>query len=404
MSKLLCTALLLSLTGSVVPAPRAKILVTPESVRIAGALRASKNSIAEALTAAGPGDLIELAPGDYQAFGIGFEKRAAWNARTKGGSPGNPITVLGRGQVRIIGKGEAIKISQQVPHGWITFRNVTIVPGYRSGVMFFNGPQVHRGYKFLDCNIIGAWDHVKNQGTKSKWGVYGRLLADFEFRGTTRPAVVQDIRSEHGFYLQNPQGDILIENVVAKRLGRTFVQFTARAKEGPAGIGNITVRGCKVEDVCIAPGDDYKGGSAFTVAGRLTGRILFEDNTYRAGFDRALLPLTRKDAPYGTGAFVAWMGGETVPNGELILRDNAFELARGCGDRALVAIGGCESVEISGLNRFVAGSEYPALDIEPIGKQRQVPSPVDKLSIAPETQIRGAIRRRGQALRIEDLK
>ena len=286
MSMLFSVALLAALTSSGASTPRAKILVTPETVKIAGVARASKNSIAEALAAAGPGDLIELAAGDYQAFGIGFEKHAKWNARTRGGSRGNPITVQGRGVVRIIGKGEAIKISQQVPHGWITFRNITIVPGYRAGVMFFNGSKVHRGYKFHDCHIIGAWDHLKNQGTKSKWGVHGRLMADFEFRGTTRPAVVRDIRAEHGFYLQNPQGDILIENVVAKRLGRTFVQFTAREKEGPPGIGNITVRNCKVEDVCIAPGDDYKGGSAFTIAGRLTGRILFENNTYRAGSSR----------------------------------------------------------------------------------------------------------------------
>ena len=220
----------------------------------------------------------------------------------------------------------------------------------------------------------------------------------------TGPARVQDIRSEHGFYLQNPQGDILIENVVAARLGRTFCQFTARAREGPPGIGQITVRDCKVEDVCIAPGDDYKGGSAFTIAGRLTGRILFEKNTYRAGFQPALARLTNPGVPYGTGAFVAWMGGESVPNGELILRDNVFELAPGCGDRALVAISGCESVELAGANRFVAGGEYPALDLEPITPSRPVPSPVGRLAIAAGTIVKGAVQRRNERVRVEDLR
>ena len=34
-------------------------------------------------------------------------------------------------------------------------------------------------------------------------------------------------------------------------LGRTFLQLTCRAKEGPAGRGKLTVRNCRVNDVGI---------------------------------------------------------------------------------------------------------------------------------------------------------
>ena len=108
-------------------------------------------------------------------------------------------------------------------------------------------------------------------------------MKDFEFRGQSRKARVENIQQEHAFYIQNAQGPILIENVQAKRLGRTFCQFTARAKDGPVGKGSITVRNCDVSDIGLFKDDNHKGGSAFTFAGRLTGDILVEGNRYRAG-------------------------------------------------------------------------------------------------------------------------
>lgn len=389
------------------PPPKGtRIACTPTTVSVDGRVENAKNPIAIALERALPGARIQLAAGDYPDFGVGFKRRAAWNAQTSGGTSAAPIVVEGIGTVRILGKSDAISFSQEIHNGFITFKHLVIVPGYRAGILFAQGqgPEwVHEGFKFYDCDIIGAWDHLTDTGVSSKWGVWGQAMKDFEFKGIGRRALVQDLRREHGFYLQNPRGDILIEHVEAKRLGRTFCQFTARANSGPPGIGTITVRDCVVTDCCIAAGDGYKGGSAFTVAGRLTGTLIFENNSYRAGFDPVLSKLTQKGEPYGTGAFVAWDGDQDLPNGRLVLRDNLFELAPGCGDRPLVAISGCREVEIIGKNRFLAGVNPAALDIEPVTEGRPEPKAVGALTISEETEIRGPLRLRGKEIRRSEL-
>jgi hypothetical protein len=242
--------------------------------------------------------------------------------------------------------------------------------------------------------LVGGFDHAKGEGANSKWGVWGNCLADFEFRGVRGRASVRDIRHEHGFYLQNLVGDVTIENVDGARLGRTFLQVVARPDWGPPGTGTLLVRNCSVEDPCIARGDDYKGGSAFTLAGRHTGKAIFENNRYRSGFNSALTKLTREGVPFGTAAFVAWdAGGE--PNGTLILRNNDFQIAPGCGDRPLVAIGGCRDVQILGRNRFVAGNTS-ALEIDPITPKGFGSSKCVKVSIDSALDAKGPIKLQGE--------
>ena len=218
-----------------------------------------------------------------------------------------------------------------------------------------------------------------------------------------KPARIVDLRREHGFYLQNLRGDVLIENVDAARLGRTFVQFTAREKQGPPSQGSITIRNCRVEDCCIAAGDNFKGGSAFTFAGRIDGTILVERNRYRSGFVPALRILTRPESPYGSGALVAWDGGGGEPNGRLLLVDNDFEMAPGCGDRPLVSIGACKVVELRGKNRFVAGANPAALEFEPVRESQPEGSPIGALSIDASTLIQGRLRWRGEKLSLDEL-
>jgi hypothetical protein len=332
---------------------------TPTTLQVGGgAVENTRQSIAAALSKAGPGSLIELAPGVYEAFSIGFNKPSAWNARTSGGLPSQPVIVRGNGLVTIAaGKAsDTIAISQALRCGHITFEGLTIEAGYRAGVMFYKcGPdQQHEGFRFIDCKIFGGYDHTKAQGRTSKWGVWGHNLKDFEFRGSRAPAVVRDIRQEHAFYLQNSRGDITLENVHAYRLGRTFAQFTARESDGAPGMGTIRVERCYVEDACIAAGDNYKGGSAITLAGRHVGNVIFKNNVVRSGFVRDVLHLTRPPAPFGSGAFVAWdAGGQR--NGLLQLENNTFEFAKGCGDRPLVQISGCREVRLVGRNKFVSG-------------------------------------------------
>lgn len=327
--------------------------------------------LARALEFAAPGAVIDLLPGEYPPLQIGFANQDPANARTAGGSKGLPVVVRGRGGVTITpqGRGDTIGINNQIASSHIRFENLTIAAGSRSAVMFYDlaNDRRHEGFHFIDCTIDGGWNHLGGGGgTSSKWGVLGHDLADFVFAGRDRRAVVRDVRLEHAFYLQSPRGDITIENVDAKRLGRCFVQITARARSGPPGRGLIRIRNNVVADTGLSDWDNYKGGTAFTFAGGLRHcTILVERNTYRAGFEPELRRLTAPGVPYGTGALVAWDGGEAQPNGFLILRGNDFRFAEGCGDRPVVAIGACERVVVEADNVFVAGAFGVALDVEP---------------------------------------
>ncbi len=375
---------------------------TPTTLQIGGGgVQNTRQSIAAALSKAGPGSVIELAPGVYEAFSIGFNKPSAWNVRASGGLPSQPVIVRGNGNVTIAaGKAsDTIAISQAIRCGHFTFEGLTIEAGYRAGVMFYKcGPdQQHDGFRFIDCKILGGYNHLQAQGRPSKWGVWGHNLKDFEFRGSRAPAVVRDIRSEHAFYLQNSRGDITIENVHAHRLGRTFAQFTARENDGAPGTGTIRVERCHIEDACIAAGDNYKGGSAITLAGRHVGTVIFKNNVVRAGFARELWRLTRPPAPYGSGAFVAWdAGGQR--SGTLVLEGNTFEFAKGCGDRPLVQIAGCRDVRLVGRNRFISGGPI-ALLLDGEGN-----NPVLKFSAAASTVIEGGdIRIGAKRVTLEEL-
>ncbi|MCC6408795.1 MAG: hypothetical protein IT453_16655 [Planctomycetes bacterium] len=369
---------------------------------------ATQNPLATALGRAGPGTRILVQSGDYPAFAIGYGKPSPWNAQTGGGNANSPVLIEGQGEVWIrAGKAsDTIGISQAVPNGWFTFKNLKIACGYRAGI-FFNadgGKSTHAGFRFWDCDVIGGWDHLTQTGQKSKWGVWGSGIAAFEFRGATRRALVQDVRWEHGFYLQNLKGDVLIENVDATRLGRTFCQITARSKEGPAGVGTVTIRNCKIADVGISSGDNYKGGSALTFAGRHRGDIVVEKNVFRAGFAPALRALTREGSPYGTSALVAWDRGAGEANGLLLLRDNDFEMAQGCGDRPLVSLGGCREIRMEGKNRFVSGGQQPALAIDPLDDDGNLANTlVGSLAVSNETVVRGRVMRRGEEIELRSL-
>jgi hypothetical protein len=375
--------------GALAALPAIAARCTPTTVVIGGNAFESANPIADAIERAGPGSVIDLAPGEYPSFAIGMAKDAPWNARTRGGSPGAPITVRALGAVRVVpsSSGDTIAISPGTSPGHITFQGLEIVAGYRAAVMFYKtgGSFVYQGFRFVDCDIDGGFDHLTGQGRNSKWGVWAQCLSDFEFRGLSKPARVHDVKAEHAFYIQNSRGDVTIENVHGSRLGRTFVQFTARPNEGPEGIGTITVRKCVIDDPCIAAGDNYKGGSAITIAGRHRGTIVIEGNRYRAGFAPGIRKLTTPDRPYGTGALVANDGGG-ARNGTLILRDNDFEIAPECGDRPLVKISGCDDVRIVGANRF-ASTAAVALELDPPGVVAN-----GKVLVERGTQFRGEVR------------
>ena len=364
---------------------------TPTTVAFDGGFPVTvTNPIARALERGAPGSVIYLEPGDYPAFRINFG-RGDDNAETSGGTRLLPVTLRGGPGVRIRAPkgGDTVAINQRSPVKFITFEDIEFEPSYRSAIIFFrvDPGTVHEGFHFYDCDVIGGWDHVKAAGKRSKWAVTGQGLKDFEWIGRTRRSQIRDIKDEHAFYLQNPAGDITIENVEATRLGRTFVQFTSRSKEGLPGVGRITVRNCRVSDACLAAGDAYKGGSAFTLTGNSPkATFLFEGNSYRAGYQPRLKKLTREGVPYGTGAFVAWSEGESVRNGTVILRDNDFRMASDCGERPLVAIGACTEVRLEGENQFHAGAFGVALSLDAprrVGVPEPLPNSKVRVDVAP---------------------
>ncbi|TAJ15809.1 MAG: hypothetical protein EPO68_12205 [Planctomycetota bacterium] len=375
------------------------ISCTPTTVSADGASPTpAVNPIAQALRLAAPGATIDLSMGDYPAFGVGFDnKNDASNAPISGGTSGQPIVVRGGRGVRIVpnGKGDTIAICQQIACGYITFEDLAIVPGTRAGVIFYrSGPdQVHRGFSFHDCDILGEYDHARASGPGSKWGVSAHQIADFEWRGVSRASRIENIKDEHAFYLQNTLGDVRIENVEAKRLGRTFVQLVARSHEGPAATGTVTIKKCKVDDAGIAAGDAYKGGYAITIAGtgpQCTVRI--EGNVVRAGFDAALRKLTKNGEPYGTGACVAWDGGDARANGTVIVERNEFVFAPGCGDRPLASFSACASLKLDG-NKFRAGNtKFAALALDPrdeLGRPRGKAN--SKVVLGAQNELTGAL-------------
>jgi hypothetical protein len=344
---------------------------TTDSVSVdGGPATQQKNPIAYALRRAAPGALIELAAGDYPHFGIGFNNPwEASNAPTPGGTAAAPIVVRGGAGVRVVpsGSGDTIAICQQVACGYIRFEDLSIVPGTRAGVIFYRSEpgQVHRGFAFHDCDILGEYDHAAASGPASKWGVSAHQIADFEWKGVRRPSRIENIKDEHAFYLQNTLGDVTIENVEAKRIGRTFLQLVARSNEGPAAAGTVSVKRCKIDDACIAAGDAYKGGSALTIAGTGEGcTVVFEDNVVRAGFESALHKLTLPGQPYGSGACVVWDGGDARGNGSVIVKRNQFVFAPGCGDRPLASFAACRELLLD-ANQFKPGGNAAALALDP---------------------------------------
>jgi len=359
--------------------------------------REDSNALARALELAAPGCTVMVDPGNHPAFGIGFTDRRTQHSMGTGGTSMQPVVVRGRAGARI-GTGydfDTITIAQQYPVGHIRFENFEILASQRAGVIFYTPPPdgANRGFEFIDCTIDGGYDHALQAGRESKWGVLGHGLADFVFAGRIGRAAVRNIQHEHAFYIQNPRGDVTLENIDGSRLGRTFVQVVAREKEGPPGRGKITVRGCHVEDTGLAGRDEHKGGTAFTFAGRLEDcTILVEGCRYRAGFNRELTHLTRAGTPYGTSALVAWDGRENRPNGALTLRDNHFEMAPGTGERPLVSIGACRSVSIAGKNQFLAGGHPVALAIDPVDGDGRPTGPLNgNVQVARETVLRGTL-------------
>jgi hypothetical protein len=92
------------------------------------------------------------------------------------------------------------------------------------------------------------------------------------------------------------------------------------------------------------------------------------------------------------------------PTATLVLRDNDFSFAPGCGDRPVVSIGGCTQVLIVGENHFVSGGKQQALTLDPVDRQGNPTSSVcGSIYLAPATKIEGALTWLGKTPTEEEL-
>ncbi|MBK6939189.1 MAG: hypothetical protein IPH13_03145 [Planctomycetes bacterium] len=388
--------------------PKRLVMVTPRSIQVeGGAVVAAENSIVRALEVCGPGSTIVLDAGDYRPFSIGFSKEDPNNARTRGGAPGQPIVVAARGAVRIHGGafGHCIRIAQQVPNGYVTFRGIALHGATQSAIRLERG-STHVGFRFEDCPIDGGYDHAARQGLASNLGIDAYGVIDFAYVGTKQPVAIAHLRNGDGIRLANTQGDVVIERVVGERLGGAFVRITAASTDGPPGLGLVVLRHCVARDVGLNPDANHKSAYAYTITGRHFGTIALDRCEYRSGFDAALLGLTQPGVAYGLGAVQVTDGVDHARTETLVVYGCDFQAAPETGAAPLVSIGGVHMLRIEGKSTFVAGRSGLALDLDPravdaAGGLRSTANGLTR--IAQDTVLKGASRVRGVDVKLEQL-
>lgn len=244
-----------------------------------------------------------------------------------------------------------------------TFRGFRIEGGLRSSIMYrMNPPDLaHFENHFFDhCWIDGGWNHAKQQGVESKWGVLGNMASGFVWSG----GGVANIKWEHAFYFHNsgPQG-VVIGGAQIHNCGRTALQSVARIGEngGLESLGPLRLTNLDIKNMGLS---SYgHGGSAITVSGQ-KGRTVLEN--VRVGFDLA--------GGVGTGAVVFYPefeagnpGKPGTPNGDVIIKDCCFEFPAEFGDRPVVSVSAVERLWCGGT--VIRSGRYPvAVALNPMGR------------------------------------
>jgi hypothetical protein len=387
------------------PASKAmRIYCTPNTVSFDGGIpQHSTNAIAFALTFAAPGAVIELAAGDYHSFDVGTGGTGNRAARTSGGNREQRIIVNGNGHVRIDCGSEGIKIAQMVPNAFITFQNLELRAGKSWAVQFLEGEGwVHEGYQFLDCDIVGKWDHeLQKEDGASRGGLRASGLKDFKFAGLAARAEIRDLKLEHAFSLKNLRGEVLIENVSATRLGGAFVRVASDASESYSNEGSLMIRNCFAEECCLADGDDRRGAGVVTVEGRFDGRMLLQGDSFRTGALAAVAKVPLSRAASQRGILLDWGGTDGASAGRLTLIGNRLESPPG-SPRPQIAIAGCAKLELRGANFLGVAGNGVALELEPIGRAGGS-APIGALLVDKSTSIQGAISWRGTEVSLDEL-
>lgn len=177
---------------------------------------------------------------------------------------------------------------------YVRFHNIGLELSARAMVLTVergrNDPP-NRGLGFYDCYSLKPYDHITGTGPLSKWVFLLNFVADFTVKG----GEYHGVEKEHFYYVHQILGDILIQDVTAYRIGRTFFQGVNRPRESghmnlPVGTGTVRLLDNVIADTGCSLLDGGHGGSTITLAGRHRGEFIARRNTVSLGYDALLAP------------------------------------------------------------------------------------------------------------------
>jgi len=214
----------------------------------------------------------------------------------------------------------------------ITIKDLEIVNGlHEFAPIRTSMGEVHGHITIENCSfkgIGGGW-----LGRGMKWGIRGH--------GPARWTIVNckfEPAQEHSIYIDNPQGNLLIDRCTGSKNGRTFMQITNRPTSGLSQFGDITVKDC----TCSEIKKDGGGGSDYTFVGCLGTLSVTNCSSINTN----------------NGAFVAWTdttngtypisSSEDFSFNKIIIKN--FNATSRIAERPMLAISGSKYTELSGLS------------------------------------------------------
>lgn len=354
------------------PPPPATFQLDPSGyVAVAtGVRKASANPIRDVWPLLKPGEVAELAGGDYRRADL-----SAVSARPKGGLP-----VIFRGpaaglRARVlrdlsVGSSDNLQLKHEVSDD--TWQHIDFQADDRAAIKFVDSQRADgswygtgTGHLFQDCRVLGDWDPTSASPTfqGTKWGCHTYMGG-----ATFEDCVFQGIYEEHvGLYSNNHAGDYTFRRCLFQWGGRTALQFCTRTTAGPPATGNILAEDCTVNDVCLQSGG---GGSAFTDAGGdPNSNFTLRRCTVRLGCDPNL------KAPWNqniTGAVVIHSGQYAFPGGtkDVLLDACDFEVGTvwpgvGSARRSNVNVGYAATLTIRDCRIVQGPNAFPiAIEID----------------------------------------